>query len=154
MPLSTAQAPDPLAAPLLPATGDGIEVVSPDEARFLRGPRAYRVRGLARALSAEALKVTLRLSLGERLHVDTLDLYQARSRAAFVKAAALELGVSETLLLADLSALGKQGSESTFLIAHSAQGPQYKLRPLLYAMLVACICARTRTPAAQAFPDR
>src|SRR5690606_4810992 len=41
----------------------------------------------------------------ERLHVDTLDLYQARSRAAFVKAAALELGVSEPVLLADLSAL-------------------------------------------------
>ena len=96
--------PDQALAPAIP-TGDGIEVVSPDEARFLRGPRAYRVRGLARALSAEALKVTVRLSLGERLHVDTLDLYQARSRAAFVKAAALELGVSEPLLLADLSAL-------------------------------------------------
>jgi len=94
-----------LSAPLLPAAGDGIEVVSPDEARFARGPRAYRVRGLARALSAEALKVTLRLSLGERLHVDTLDLYQARSRAAFVKAAALELGVSETVIAGDLSAL-------------------------------------------------
>ena len=94
-----------LSAPLLPAAGDGIEVVSPDEARLNRGPRAYRVRGLARALSAEALKVTLRLSMGERLHVDTLDLYQARSRAAFVKAAAVELGVSESLLLADLSAL-------------------------------------------------
>ena len=105
MPTPTPQAPDPLAVPLLPAAGDGIEVVSPDEARFLRGPRAYRVRGLARALSAEALKVTVRLSLGERLHVDTLDLYQARSRAAFVKAAAVELGVSESLLLADLSAL-------------------------------------------------
>ena len=105
MPHPTPQAPDPLAAALLPTAGDSIEVVSPDEARFVRGPRAYRVRGLARALSAEALKVTLRLSLGERLHVDTLDLYQARSRTAFVKAAALELGVSETLLLADLSAL-------------------------------------------------
>ena len=94
-----------LSAPLPALAGDGIEVVSPDEARFVRGPRAYRVRGLARALSAEALKVTLRLSLGERLHVDTLDLYQARSRAAFVKAAALELGVSESALTADLSAL-------------------------------------------------
>ena len=104
MPTPTAQTPDPL-APLLPAAECGIDVVSPDEARFARGPRAYRVRGLARALSAEALKVTLRLSLGERLHVDTLDLYQARSRAAFVKAAAVELGVSESLLLADLSAL-------------------------------------------------
>lgn len=105
MPHPTQQAPDPLAAPLLPAAGDGIEVVSPDEARFMRGSRAYRVRGLARALSAEALKVTARLSLGERLHVDTLDLYQARSRAAFVKAAAVELGVSETILAGDLSAL-------------------------------------------------
>lgn len=104
MPLSTAQAPDPL-APTLPAAGSGIEVVSPDEARLMRGPRAYRVRGLARALSAEALKVTVRLSLGERLHVDTLDLYQARSRAAFVKAAALELGVSESVVAGDLSAL-------------------------------------------------
>ena len=99
------QASDSLSAPLLLPAIEGIEVVSPDEARFTRGPRAYRVRGLARALSAEALKVTLRLSLGEHLHVDTLDLYQARSRAAFVKAAAVELGVSEALLLADLSAL-------------------------------------------------
>lgn len=105
MPRSLPTAAEPALSPLPPVVVDGIEVVSPDEARFVRGPRAYRVRGLARALSAEALKVTLRLSLGERLHVDTLDLYQARSRAAFVKAAALELGVSESLLLADLSAL-------------------------------------------------
>lgn len=105
MPTLIEQASEPLSAPLLPTAGGGIEVVSPDEVRFMRGPRAYRVRGLARALSAEALKVTLRLSLGERLHVDTLDLYQARSRAAFVKAAAVELGASESLLLADLSAL-------------------------------------------------
>ena len=80
MPTLIEQASDRLSAPLLATAGDGIEVVSPDEARFMRGPRAYRVRGLARALSAEALKVTLRLSLGERLHLDTLDLYQARWR--------------------------------------------------------------------------
>lgn len=104
MPTPAVQAPEPPAAPL-PTAECSIEVVSSDEARFLRGPRAYRVRGLARALSAEALKVTLRLSLGERLHVDTLDLYQARSRAAFVKAAAVELGVSEAVLAGDLSAL-------------------------------------------------
>ena len=76
--------PQPTAEPALPpplVAAENIEVISPDEARFTRGARAYRVRGLARALSAEALKVTLRLSLGERLHVDTLDLYQARGRA-------------------------------------------------------------------------
>lgn len=81
MPHPTPQAPDPLAAPLLPAVGAGIEVVSEDDVRFQRGPRSYRVRGLARCLSAESLKVTLRLSTGERLHLDTLDLYQARQRA-------------------------------------------------------------------------
>lgn len=84
MALSTAQAPDPLAR-TLPAGGSGIEVVSPNEARLMRGPRAYLVRGLARALRAEALKVTVRLSLGERVHMDTLDLYQARSRAQSVR---------------------------------------------------------------------
>jgi DNA primase len=105
MPTPAVQAPDALAAPLLPAVGDGIAVVSEDDVRFQRGSRSYRVRGLARCLSAEALKVTLRLSAGERLHLDTLDLYQARQRTAFVKAAAVELGVSEPVISGDLSAL-------------------------------------------------
>ena len=76
-----------------------------DEARFERGPRHYRVRGLARCLSAESLKVTLRLSMGDRLHLDTLDLYQARGRNAFARAAAQELGTTEAIIAADLSAL-------------------------------------------------
>lgn len=38
--------PESTLLPVLPA-GDGIEVVSPDEARFMRGPRAYRMSGLA-----------------------------------------------------------------------------------------------------------
>lgn len=96
--------------PALPASPSSVEIAGEDDVRFVRGPRAYRVRGLARCLSAESLKVTLRLSMGgpstgSGLHLDTLDLYQARGRAAFVKAAALELGVSEAVLTADLSAL-------------------------------------------------
>ncbi|MFN3402204.1 MAG: hypothetical protein ACK4Z4_17820 [Ferrovibrio sp.] len=89
-----------LAAPLLPtaAADAGIEIASEDDIRLTRGPRSYRVRGLARNLSAEVLKVTLRLAAGEHLHLDTLDLYQARQRAAFVKAAALELGVAESVI--------------------------------------------------------
>lgn len=104
------QALDPssaLSAPLpgvLPPSGS-LEVVSEDDVRFQRGPRSYRVRGLARNLSAEILKITLRLSAGEHLHLDTLDLYQARQRAAFVKAAALELGVAESVIAGDLAAL-------------------------------------------------
>ncbi len=66
-----------LAAPLLPPHAEGLEIAAEDDIRFTRGPRSYRVRGLARNLSAESLKVTLRLSAGEHLHLDTLDLYQA-----------------------------------------------------------------------------
>jgi hypothetical protein len=92
-------------SPLPPPRADGIEIVNEDDVRLQRGPRSYRVRGLARCLSAESLKVTLRLSAGERLHVDTLDLYQARQRASFVKAAALELGSAESVISGDLAAL-------------------------------------------------
>ncbi|MBS0211591.1 MAG: hypothetical protein JSR26_00235 [Proteobacteria bacterium] len=102
------QALDPSSAgPLLPAlpSSPSLVVAGDDDLRFERGPRSYRVRGLARNLSAETLKVTLRVSAGERLHLDTLDLYQARSRGAFVKAAAIELGANEAAIAGDVAAL-------------------------------------------------
>jgi hypothetical protein len=40
-------------------------VAGEDDIRLTRGPRQYRVRGLARNLSAESLKVTLRVSAGD-----------------------------------------------------------------------------------------
>jgi DNA primase len=99
---------DALSAPLLPALASfatQMEIVSSDEVRIARGPRHYRVRGLARNLSADSLKITLRVSAGDHLHVDTLDLYQARSRSAFIKAAAIELGANESVISGDISAL-------------------------------------------------
>lgn len=98
--------PGALSAPLVPVIAPAAAVVmGEDDVRFVRGPRSYRVRGLARNLSAESLKVTLRVSAGDHLHLDTLDLYQARGRGAFAKGAAVELGVAEETLCADLSAL-------------------------------------------------
>ena len=97
---------DALALPLLPIPPvSPVLVVGDDDVRFTRGPRSYRVRGLARNLSAESLKVTVRVSAGEHLHVDTLDLYQARARGSFVKAVSMELGVAESIITADVSAL-------------------------------------------------
>ena len=98
---------DALALPLapVPPASPSVVVVGDDDVRFTRGPRQYRVRGLARNLSAESLKVTVRVSAGEHLHVDTLDLYQARARGAFVKAVSMELGVAESIITADVSAL-------------------------------------------------
>lgn len=100
------RSPEPaLTAPLLVPAVPVAEVVSDDDVRFVRSDRAYRVRGLARNLSAESLKVTLRVSTGDRLFLDTLDLVQARGRHAFAKGAAVELGVAEEAILSDLSAL-------------------------------------------------
>lgn len=70
--------------------------------------RSYRVRGLEKNLSYGALKVNLmvRLERGDEgdglFHVDTLDLYQARQRAAFIHAASVELGQAEERIKRDL----------------------------------------------------
>ena len=75
------------------------------------GPRRYRVRGLEKNLSYEVLKVNLMASapaldgVGEAVHVDTLDLYHARARAAFVEQAAIELAVPEEVVKGDLGKL-------------------------------------------------
>jgi DNA primase len=70
--------------------------------------RRYRVRGLEKNLSYEILKVNLMASapaldgVGEAVHVDTLDLYHARARTAFVEQAAIELGVPEEVIKGDV----------------------------------------------------
>lgn len=81
MPDSSASTDPALSAPLQPAPRTEQAVVAgEDDIRLDRGPRRYRVRGLKHNLSAESLKITLRVSAGEHLHLDTLDLYQARAR--------------------------------------------------------------------------
>ncbi|MGH8032189.1 MAG: CHC2 zinc finger domain-containing protein [Luteimonas sp.] len=66
------------------------------------GERRYRVRGLAKNLAYDTLKVNLLVSCASRFYVDTLDLYAARARASYTTQAAVELGVSEDVLRADL----------------------------------------------------
>jgi DNA primase len=64
--------------------------------------RRYRVKGWQKPLSPEVLKVNLMVSRGEYFHVDTLDLYQAKARTAFIRQASIELGASEEKLKRDL----------------------------------------------------
>jgi DNA primase len=66
------------------------------------GDRRWRVRGLAKNLSYDTLRVNLLSARGQGFHVDTLDLYSARQRTAYAKAAADELGVGEDQVKADL----------------------------------------------------
>jgi hypothetical protein len=60
------------------------------------------VRGLEKQLSCERLKVNLLVSRRELVHIDTLDLYAARLRRAFLEEAAAELFVEEATLKQDL----------------------------------------------------
>ena len=73
------------------------------------GDRRYRVRGLERNLSYDVLKVNLlaarATSAGEAVHVDTIDLYQARHRASFVQQASVELGLTQEIVKADVGKL-------------------------------------------------
>jgi len=77
------------------------------EASF--GDRSWRVKGLFRNRSDDVLRVTVRVSRQipgyTGFHLDTLDLYQAKSRETFSRAASPELGVSVDVLRADLARL-------------------------------------------------
>lgn len=91
--------------PDMPVT-DAAKVRNDGEMAMLLGDRRYRVRGWKKPLNPETMKVNLSVhrsaDLEGRFHVDTLDLYAAKARAAFVKAAGLELGEAEDVLKHDL----------------------------------------------------
>jgi hypothetical protein len=88
------------AAPALPADVDA--QVNDDEVVMSFGDRRYRVRGLAKNLSAEVLKVNVLASQGEAYHVDSFDLYAARARAHYITQAAKELACREDVIKLDL----------------------------------------------------
>ena len=94
----------PPASSVLPATPAARIPVEVREQEVLLevGDRRYRVRGLDKNLSYDVLRVNLLASREDGFHVDTLDLYSARQRAAFVKQSAVELGVEPKLAKSDL----------------------------------------------------
>jgi DNA primase len=102
---------DALPASPMPAAarGPGIEVKEREQGREVtltlgegKDARRYRVRGLAKNLAVDVLKVNLMVSSGEAFHVDTLDLYSAKARGHYTSAAAQETGIAEPILKADL----------------------------------------------------
>lgn len=76
--------------------------VKDNEITLTIGDRRYRVRGLAKNLSFELLKVNLLAARGEAFYVDTLDLYSAKQRQSYITHAALELQVRDDILKTDL----------------------------------------------------
>jgi DNA primase len=105
----------PLAMPLPSALSPSIDVpaeIKGDEITILQGDRRYRVRGLAKNMSYELLKVNVLVhrepsqsasgTNESGFHVDTFDLYSARQRTVFTKQAGEELGVKEEVIRRDL----------------------------------------------------
>jgi len=94
-----------------PAPSAGVpvpELSDTGEATICLGERRWRIRGLDKVTSFDLLRLNILVSRhderhGQVFHVDTLDLYSARARAVFVKAAADELGVSEDVMKRDLA---------------------------------------------------
>ena len=111
-PASPSLAADP--APRIAA--EAMPLDTPEELQLDTGAVAWRVRGWKKNTSAEAMKVNVQArrkpepgaaadsTLGAYF-VDTLDLYAARSRAAFLRAASVELGMSEDALKRELGAV-------------------------------------------------
>jgi len=95
---------NPLPASVLPEVPkDEIEAeVTGEEVIITLGDRRYRLRGLDKNLSINQLKVNVLVSCGDALHVDTFDLYAAKSRGLFIKQAAFELGIKEEVIKRDL----------------------------------------------------
>ena len=108
-PLAADVAPaDPAFSPIQSTAppGDDMTVeVRPHEMILSRGERRYRVRGFAKNLSYETIKVNLMASRGDAFHVDTLNLYAAHQCTAFIKQAAIEMGLKEDVIRKDLKRL-------------------------------------------------
>jgi len=97
-PQQPAEAPQPV----IPLAAEPEVHIDGDEITIPRGDRRYRIRGLAKNLSHEVMKVNVLASRQGEFHVDTLDLQTDRQRATFIKRAAEELGLQEDIIRKDV----------------------------------------------------
>ncbi len=119
---------EPLASPIPPAPPVDVPVEIKDEEIIMRcGDRRYRVRGLAKNLSFDQMRVNVLASRGEQFHVDTIELYAARQRALFIKQAADEMCVKEDVVKRDMGRLLLKLEELQDEQIRRATAPQQKV---------------------------
>jgi DNA primase len=94
--------PEPARNAPVSKTSELVTAVRDEEIIITVDDRRWRVRGLKKNMTYEQLKLNLLVSLGEKFHVDTFDMYSARFRAAFLKQASEELRIKEDILKSDL----------------------------------------------------
>lgn len=105
---SAAPAPAPEPPEASPPAELSMGEAGEEELVVLLGERRYRVRGLGRNTFFDALRINVLCTRNGGqggFHLDTLDLYSARQRQAFVKQAAVELRLNEEVLKADVGQL-------------------------------------------------
>lgn len=98
----------PKRAPAAPgATTEPEPTAGTGEVVLAFGDRRWRVRGLDENTSHGSIRVNLMVSRGDTaaFHVDTIELYSARQRGAFLSAAASETGCEERVLKKDLGSV-------------------------------------------------
>ena len=113
LPSSAALAPvarEDVAASAEAVNGDAASEANADEVTLRLGACSWRVRGWRKNASPEQMRVNVQVRRvdhgdGGAYHVDTLDLYAARSRAAFLRLASTELALPEEELKRDLGCL-------------------------------------------------
>jgi DNA primase catalytic core len=103
--LDSAEPPPVAARAALPVSEASAVEVNAQQVVIAFGDRRYRVRGLAKNLSADTLRVNVLVSRADDMHVDTLDLYAAKARQVFVKQAASVLSVEDAVIERDLARL-------------------------------------------------
>jgi len=106
LPEPASSQPSDATASVMPPAPQDIEPEQSDDQRdeviLNIGHRRYRVRGMAKNLSYDMLRVNVLASTDRGLFVDTFDLYSARHRKTFITQAAVELGVEEKVIKKDL----------------------------------------------------
>jgi len=101
--LASQELPPEPPARIIPEAGSTTKAeVSDHEVNITFGSRKYRIRGLAKNMSYEQLKLNIHVSKGDNYHIDTFDLYHAKARASYIKTASLELGYDINTIKKDL----------------------------------------------------
>ncbi len=93
VPASPAAAPEPE-----PVATDG----AAGELLLDFGERHWRIRGWQKNLGPDQMRVNVQVRNANGYHVDTLDVYSAKQRAAFIRQAAAELGSQDDTVKRDL----------------------------------------------------
>ncbi len=148
--------PEAAAVPPLPPPEPAVQSDA-EQVVICFGERRYRVRGWPKQLT-EALKVNVLVTLANEdplipvnaieagLHVDTLDLYQAKQRQGFAKLAALELHLEESVIQHDLGRLLLKLEQVIDERAKAAESPNVAPLPSMTAEESAAALAFLRDP--------